>query len=476
MDAPLDLYRASRDELIALVLRQREQIADLEQCLARQEADLATLRAAVSQLTERVGVLLSTLVPPDEDGAPAHPTGMPGLKPAGRCQPGEAAPRPRRRRTQGYGRQRMAPTARQVHAHARCPHCRTPLRGGTVRRTREVIDLVPARVEVTEHVYLARRCPRCRGCWLPEPGLDGLVVGQGRLGVGLLSLIATLREELRLPIRGIRWYLEAVHGLRLSVGAIVAASATLATRAAPLLARIHADIRASPVVHADETGWRENGRNGYAWTFSTPTHRGFVHGSRERAMLTAAIGEAYAGVLVSDFYAAYTGYDGRHQYCWAHLLRDIDELVGQHPADAAVRGWADAVHALYQRAKADAADPTRDAAQRRGQRQRYEAELGALCAPFVGHDTAPPRVLCQRIAKHLSALFVFVEDPAVPATNNAAERSLRHLVTSRKISGGTRSAAGTATKMTLATLFGTWRLHGLNPLDQCRALLTQSQV
>ena len=76
---------------------------------------------------------------------------------------------------------------------------------------------------------------------------------------------------------------------------------------------------------------------------------------------------------------------------------------------------------------------------------------------------APQRVLCERITTHLRALFVFVEDPAVPATNNAAERSLRHLVTSRKISGGTRSPAGTATKMTLATLFGTWRLQGLRP-------------
>ena len=64
----------------------------------------------------------------------------------------------------------------------------------------------------------------------------------------------------------------------------------------------------------------------------------------------------------------------------------------------------------------------------------------------------------------------------MPSTNNAAERSLRHLVTCRKISGGTRSAAGTATKMTLATLFGTWRVQGLNPLAQCRHLLASPQV
>jgi hypothetical protein len=96
-------------------------------------------------------------------------------------------------------------------------------------------------------------------------------------------------------------------------------------------------------------------------------------------------------------------------------------------------------------------------------------------APFLGDD-APQRVLGERMTKHLSALFVFVDDPAVQSTNNAAERSLRHLVTSRKISGGTRSSAGAATKMTLASIVGTWRLRGLNPLAECRALLTHSQV
>ena len=62
-------------------------------------------------------------------------------------------------------------------------------------------------------------------------------------------------------------------------------------------------------------------------------------------------------------------------------------------------------------------------------------------------------------------------EPAVPSDNNAAERSLRHLVISRKVSGGTRSERGTERKMTLASLFGTWRAQGLNPLAVCRQLL-----
>lgn len=473
MDAPLDLYRASREELIALVGRQRDQIADLEREQARLRAALATQQAALARLQERVGILLAAQEPPDGEAGAARPTTMPGLKSARRAREPAPGPRSRKRRARGYGRRRMAPTAHQVHAYDHCPHCATPLHGGTVKRTREVIELVPGRVEVTAHVYVERRCPRCRGRWLPGPGLAGQVVGQGRLGVGLLSLIAVLREELRLPVERIRWYLGAVHGLALSGGAIVGAVQTVAQQAAATVAALRAAIRASPVLHVDETGWREAGSNGYAWTFSTATERLFVHGGRDRAVLEAVIGSDYGGVLVSDFYAVYTGYEGRHQYCWAHLLRDVDEVADHHPANALVAGWADGVHALYRRAKAFAHP---DPARRRHARQGYEAELGALCAPYLSVADAPQRVVCERITKHLAELFVFVEDPTVPPTNNAAERSLRHLVTARKISGGTRSPAGTATKMTLTSLFGTWRAQDRNPLEACRALLAQAPL
>jgi transposase len=474
----LDFYRASRDELAALVVDLRARLADAERRLAWQAEELATLRETVADLTTRVGGLLAaddSAAPDDPDGAAGPPRGMPGLKPG---RPPARPAWPRRKRARGYGRRRTVPAAQQAHAIAACPTCRVPRTGGTVARTREVIEVPLAPAVVTEHVYLARRCPRCGGRWQPGPGLDGVVVGQGRLGVGLLSLVAWLREEARLPFAAIQRYLAQVHALPLSVGALVGAVRTVADRAARAVEAGLAAIRASPVVHADETGWREGGGNGYAWTLSTPTARYFVRGSRERAVLEEALGPDFGGVLVSDFYAAYTTYEGaRHQYCWAHLLRDAAELVRLHPADAGVRGWADALHRLFGRARAFA-DP--EPAARVRARQRFEAELLAACAPSLAEPTppapsAPQATLCRRIERHLGELFVFVEDPTVPPTNNAAERSLRHLVTCRKVSGGTRSAAGTTTKMRLASLFGTWRAQGLNPLEQCRQLLTAPQ-
>ncbi len=88
----------------------------------------------------------------------------------------------------------------------------------------------------------------------------------------------------------------------------------------------------------------------------------------------------------------------------------------------------------------------------------------------------PQAPLCRRLLKHLAELFVFVGDPAVPPDNNEAERGLRHLVTCREISGGTRSAEGSDTKMALASLFGTWRVQGQNPYTACRHLLTSTEV
>jgi hypothetical protein len=128
------------------------------------------------------------------------------------------------------------------------------------------------------------------------------------------------------------------------------------------------------------------------------------------------------------------------------------------------------------RAQAGAAG---DRAARWRVRKQVQADLKQACLPWL-----EPRVaqtpLCARILRHLESLFVFVTEPAVPPTNNAAEPgalwALRHLVVSRKIGGGTRSPQGTATKMMLASLFGTWRVRGINPFDACRALLASPQL
>ena len=444
MDGEIDLRTADRDVLIGIIIRQQAIIERLEKRIAQSEGK----------------------------GKSGGSGRMPGLKPKGDGR-ADRPKKPRQPRRSGFARTRMPPDQRVEHALERCPDCGIQLSGGWTQRTREVIELPQVPVQVTEHAYIARACPQCQRRWVPPAELDEVVLGQQRLGINLVSLIAALREEARLPFRTIQWYLAAVHGRRLSVGAIVGATPRVADRAQGMMTDIVERIRGSPVVHADETGWREDGHNGYVWTFSTPTQRYFLRRGRGKTVVDEVLGDEFAGVLVSDFYAAYHHYDGPKPRCWAHLLRDIHDRRVLSPDDLPLVQWAEAVHQLYQQAKAFT-HPSEQ--QRRAAQLALERRLLALCRPYRDDPASAQARLCRRISNHIKELFVFVAHPEVPPDNNAAERSLRHLVISRKISGGTRSERGTETKMALASICGTWRTQDLNPLAACRQLLISPQV
>lgn len=454
MDA--DLTTVTRAELLAL-------ITTLQRPVAEQQTVIATLQQRVHDLEQRLG----------SGGG----TGMPGTKPAAATR-SKATGTPRKRRSHGFARRRCAaPTRQVVHASTHCPQCGTRLLGGWEQRRREVLELPVAPAEVVAPVVMARTCPVCERRVTPALDLGDVVVGRQRLSARLLSLIATLREEGRLPVRTIQWLLDQLYALPLSVGTIVAASARVAQAAPPLVTAIRDQIRGSPGVHADETGWRENGVNGYVWTFTTPTARYFVRRNRSKAVVDEVLGEGFAGVLSSDFSAASHHYPGLKQRCWAHLLREIHDLGRVSPADASLAAWATAVQALFRQAVQDTSAAAHAGARAPARaQQRYEQALLALCQPYLDDPVAVQAKLCRRIQRHLSELFVFVAHPEVPADNNAAERSLRHRVTARKISGGTRAPAGTTTKMTNATVYGTWRARQLNPFTAARDLLLSPRV
>ncbi len=139
-----------------------------------------------------------------------------------------------------------------------------------------------------------------------------------------------------------------------------------------------------------------------------------------------------------------------------------------------MREWADAVGKLYHKGKLYSGLETPG---RKLEARRYlEREATLLCEAGLKNKDSPQHTLCKRIEKYLGELFVFVWEQGVPSDNNGAERDLRHLVTTRKISGGTRSAVGTQTKMALSTLYSTWAARGLDPFQACRQLLISPRV
>jgi len=456
-----ELIKRLRDEIGAL----REQNAGLRQLVAELGERNAQLRQGLTASEKRIAEL--------EQSQKGPPSFVKSNKPK---REGPKAARRLRAKEHNHGRKRAeTATRREEHHMERCPVCACKLRKERVAWRREVIDLPPPQaVEVMEHVVFKGYCPRCEQWKYAAPGERGEVVGQRRFGTRLMALIGYLSESLRLPYEAIESYLQTIHGVEISEGAIADLRHGLAAKLQPMADGLKAQIRCSAIVHADETGWREDGQNGYVWVFSTPGEqevRYYVFDqSRGQQVVEGVLGEEFHGVLGSDFYGAYNVYTGRHQRCWTHLLRDLHDLKEEHPQDDSVQGWAQELRALYDRAQ------TFVKAEPHSQSEREKLYV-ALCSEverlglLYARAEHPCRALAKRVLRHQDELFQFVLVAGLAADNNLAERSLRPLVVVRKISGGSRSPQGSQTRMTLASIFATLKARGLNPFHECFALI-----
>ena len=443
-------------------------------------AENAALHAQVAQLLEQVATLRGQLEQAQQRIAELEAKKPPPPSFVKANVPARAAQKRKKRAPEhNHARRLEQPTRVVEHRIERCPDCQGRLSGLTLARRRQVVELpLPPPVEITEHQVYQGWCSYCRK-WRAAPlDLCGQVVGRGRLGVGVASLVAHLRTALRLPIRVIQRYLADLHGLRVSVGEVVELLHRVAQHGRAETTRFLEQIRASRVVLGDETVWREQGRHGYIWLLAIPggvRYFAYDH-SRAGAVVNALLGEDFGGVLSSDFYAGYNDTPGgQHQRCWVHLLRDLHVLKVAHAEQAEVVNWALAVKALYERAKPLAPAVAQGPPLPLPVRQQHYAqlvaaavELGARFAQVKGH---PCHALAQRLLRHQGELFTFVLAEGVPPDNNEAERILRPQVVGRKISGGSRSPRGSATRMTLSSLLATWLIQGRNPLDECRRLL-----
>ena len=471
-----------------------------EEEVVRLRAENEELKGLLAQALGRIAELEGQLVDvPKGRGEPPFFV-KPNARPKQTTAEGPKA-RKKRDKQHNHGRKRETPTKTVRHSLDNCPLCKMRLHGESLDYRRQVIDLPePMPVEVIEHQVIRRYCPKCQKWRSPKLDLAGAgqagtgqagagqVLGRGRIGIRLISLIATLRHSLRLPFERIQWYLETVHEFKVSVGEIVYLLDQVREATSGTVESLKAEIRASKVLHADETGWREDGVNGYLWSFSTPggpdgrdTGKEAIRyyefdPSRSQAVPRRILADKFKGHLVSDFYYGYNDYPSKHQRCWVHLFRDLHELKEAHSDKPEVLAWAESLRALHDEAKAWL-ERNRDPGPKHEAREKeYVSLVGKLHLAgllYAKDKTHPARALCKRVLRHEDELFQFVLVEGLASDNNLAERSIRPLVVVRKISGGTRSVNGTKTRTALATLFETWRARGLNPFLECLKLLSQ---
>lgn len=465
----------SRDECVAVIQKRdvvveelSAQVSELSERVESLQAENARLRAL---LAERGG--------PTDPASSGSGRGGPWWVKANR-QRRARGERERKKRDENHSRPREAPTEEVVHAVETCPDCGRKLQGGWEHRRRQVIDLPRQPYVVRDHVVVRRHCGVCGKDYVPPLDLSAEVVGKSRVSIRIMALVAFLKTECRMSLSSIQGLLESLYGLSLSVGELTGLLHRSADAGREQYEALRGELRSSWVVHADETGWRQDGINGYLWAFLTKMVQFFVRDqSRGSAVPQSVLTPRFSGVLVSDFYSGYSPLSCWKQRCWVHLLRDLKELEEAHPQNKSVATWRANIRALFDQAVAyresqlalESPVPMRELRNRVKMRSKFERALLKLAKPHLGKPEDPRHALATRIEKFLFQLFVFLEYPEVPPDNNFAERSLRPAVMARKACGGTRSPRGSETMAILRSLFGTWSLRGMVALDACQALL-----
>jgi len=356
-----------------------------------------------------------------------------------------------------------------------CPHCRTQL-SQVKQHERVVEDFTPSQVQTTCYHTTSGYCPSCRRRIETRaddqpPPAD---VPHAQLGLHALATAAVMRVCYRMPLRQIARLFAQLPGLRISPGAIVKQLKRLSRWLAGQYDRLKLVLRAAGVVYADETGWRINGRNGYLWTLTNAEHTLYhVDRSRGSQVILDLLGESFGheggGKLVSDFYCVYDKIGGEHQKCLAHLLRELRDTIARRPDLAE--------HVFFKKCKRLAQDMLRLKATREQLEPavyarrvgRIEKRLSQLSA--TEWEDADAARLTRRLAKYGGQLTTFLHHDEVDGTNNAAERALRPAVVMRKITGGSRSAAGAQAWSVLASVLRTAEQQGRDVMETLKTLL-----
>jgi transposase len=302
------------------------------------QALILALQERVRELEARLGQSSSNSSrPPSTDPFQAPP--RPKTPPTGRKRGGQPGHR---------GAYRALLPVEQVDevvpvAPARCRHCQQPFpdpdggRRGRVWR-HQVVELLPLAVRVTEYQMAVRRCAHCgrrTRASLP-PG-----VSRRPFGARLTAVVALLSGRYRLSRREVRQLLLDLWAVRVSLGAVVRQEQAQSAALAPIVEEARAAVPQAPVVNMDETSWRQARQRAWLWTVVTSELTVFqIDRSRGGAVVEALLGSAFAGVVGSDRWSAYSRFPAeRRALCYAHLKRACQGLVDRGGEAERIGRW-----------------------------------------------------------------------------------------------------------------------------------------
>jgi transposase len=474
---PLD-SSLSVDALLAL-------IGELQARNLMLEQQNALLTVRVADLERRLGLDSSnSSKPPSSDGPGQAPRRTQSLRERGLKQPGGQPGHP------GKHLKRSEQVDHTIiHRPASCGRCRTSLGGELLDLVsrRQVFDLpAPAPLLVTEHQLYRCKCSGCgaftAGSFPPE------VRAPVQYGARLAAVVTYLSAGQFLPEDRLGQILTDLFGVTISAGTIGQMIVRAASRTQDFAAAVCEQIRRAPVKHLDETGFWVGAKPQWLHVAGTAGINGLVHyrvSPRRGEVLTQA-----AHIVVHDHWTSYFQMSGvTHALCNAHHLRELTALVDIE-GEAWARRMRGLLRCLCHEVNLMPERPADQTGALRPNRIRaaewlYDRIVNAGIAwhealPALPRDIKRGRIrrrtghnLLLRLKSLKEAVLLFLHNPAVPFTNNEAERDARMMKLRQKISGGFRTSQGADNFATLRTLIGTARKRGWDMLETLSSCPTQ---
>lgn len=448
-----------------------EQHPSLRLFIEQMRAQILALQSEVQNLKQQVQLnSQNSSKPPSSDfhHQNRNPRAKSGRKPGG--QPGHPG------ETLGFSEQI---DIQEIHGLSRCPQCEQDLSSEPVLEwtRRQVFDLPPMRLEVTEHQAEVKVCPHCQA--RRQAPFPSGIEQPTQYGPRLKGLLVYLHDYQLLPFQRLQELAQDLWGQPISPGTLARIEQVASQRLRPFEQQLKLELQQAAVVHFDETGlyqqgrrrWLHNASNAQATYYFTHDQRG------QAAMDAAAILPQFEGIAVHDHLEAYQHYDAcQHAFCNAHHLREL-----LHAEEIEQQAWATQMKELLVEIKqqVDAAKTQAQTTLPLKTQQRYLKRYRNILKTAASTYPKPQRLegqrgrlkqaksknLLDRLLRSETETLRFMSDFRVPFTNNQAERDLRMVKVQQKISGCFRSSQGTEAFCRVRGFISTIKKRRQNLLD-----------
>lgn len=474
---PVDIERSQLEELdkeslIVIILTLQEQLRQLRQQVEEQAAEIQSLRDQLAKNSQNSGK------PPSSDGL-KKPRRSSLRRKGSRPTGGQAG-------HVGHTLAMVAePNVVEVHEVQACPHCATDLAlvAPCEHERRQVFDIPPVQLTVTEHRAEVKICP---GCGERVKGDFPSSVNQPvQYGPRLRAQAAYLNTYQLIPLARTCELIGDFYNHKPAEALVLNANDAISAEIEPSLTAVQGQLLASDVVHFDESGLRVEGQLNWLHVASTATLTYYtVHPKRgQQGMDAMGILPKFRGRAVHDHWRSYLAYDDcLHALCNAHHLRELQFIAEQYK-----QAWAEKMIQLLVDIKAEVDTSAPGQMSLASDRLiHFEQRFDSLIAqglqvnpPPAQPPTkkrgrkkqSPPKNLLDRLQRHKPEVLAFMYDFRVPFDNNLAERDVRMIKVKQKVSGAFRTRSGAETFCALRSYISTSRKHGINVIDAIQQAL-----